>query len=317
MKRYPAWQALYRSFYHTDFYRDVASNWKGLGFLYLFLLAGVSSLIAAVAVFFFLAQLCDRHLLPIADQFPTITSKNDNFSMDKPSPYYVKDDVFGTVFTFDTSGNTKTLDHPGILVTDQAVINEQQKVGSTDLQESVVMQASGSNGSFGKAEARNIVLMLRNFGPLVVFGFCLVWFTSSYFCQALFYGTLGLIFNAVLKTQLSYLQLVRLAALAMTPPVLVNWLIAPVYTMNLGIQMGISFVISMGYLFIGIRACKPLLWSTESPFPSASAGSPASQTSASATSYQSEQSMKSGATPEPQPEQPPTAPDSPEQPPVS
>jgi hypothetical protein len=310
MKRYPAWQALFRSFYHTDFYRDTASNWKGLGFFYLFLLAAFSSLIWALIAFFFVAQLCDKHLLPIADRFPTVTAQNDKYSIDKPSPYFIEDDLLGTVFTFDTSGSTKALDHPGVLVTDEAVINSQQRSGTNELKQTVAMQASGSKGTFGKNDARNMVLALRNFGPMLVFVICLFWLTLFNFFQALIYGSLGLISNSLLKTRLTYSQLVRLAALAMTPPIVLNWLIKPIFTMPFGMEQGISFILSMVYLFVGVRACKTLLWSQDGPF---GQESPVPESAAPST-FQSFQPPANQAT---QPEQTLPSPDAPEQPPTS
>ena len=324
MKRYPAWQALYRSFFHADFYRDVASNWKGLGFLYLFLLAGVSSLLMSLVMFFLLAQFCDKHLLPIADQFPTITAANDKYSIDRPSPYIIKDNMFGDAITFDSSGTTKTLDHPGILVTDEAILIVQPKPGSLDrneLEAKPIFPASGAKGTFGKAEARNCVLMIRNFLPLIVFA--ALWFFGTIFnlLQGLLYGAFGLISNSILKTQLTYLQLVRLAALAMTPPMLLNMVLKPIFLMNPFVaspyngpflEPGISFIVSMIYLFIGIQACKTLLWTTESPFPStaSASASPAPSAAAGGEAFQE-------VHPATQPEQSSPTSDSPEQPPTS
>jgi len=317
MKRYPAWQALFRCFFSSDFYRDVATNWKGLGFLYLSLLAGVSSLVFALIAFVTIAGICDRHLLPIADQFPTITSADDKFSIDRPSPYYIKDDLFP--FTFDTSGNTTTLDNVGVLITDKDILFRQRSPNpvSADREETEgsatksVLKASSTKGVFSKTDARSFVLILRNYVPIALF--FIAWINGTIFVivQALIYGLFGLIFNSILKTKLSFIQLTRIAAVAMTPPLLADITLKVVYPMFQPVGWACSFIVSMIYLFIGVRACKTLLCATDSPFPSAPHEAPVSEplhspnsTDSPGTTAQPEQTEVTTDTAEQPPSQP-------------
>lgn len=271
MKRYPAWQAIFRSFYSTDFYKDAAINWKGLGFLYLCLLAGFNSLVWAIMVQIMIANVCDKHLFPIADQFPTITVKDDKFSMDKPSPYKIEDPTYGTIFTFDTSGKTTTLDHPGMLITDSdvSIAQPQQSTTGSDvstIETKSLLKASAAKGAFNKTDARGYVQFFRTYVSSFLFAFAWMGGTIFVLIQAIVYGLFGLIFNSILKTGLTYTQLTRLAAIAITPPLIVDTVVKIFLLSALFTPLGwlASFAVSMGYLFLGVRACKTLPLADES-----------------------------------------------------
>jgi hypothetical protein len=75
-----------------------------------------------------------------------------------------------------------------------------------------------------------------------------------------------LIFNSILKTGLTYTQLTRLAAIAITPPLIVDTVVKIFLLSALFTPLGwlASFAVSMGYLFLGVRACKTLPLADES-----------------------------------------------------
>jgi hypothetical protein len=263
MQRYPAWQALYRSFYSMDFYRDVAANWKEVGFLYLFLMAGLSW--AAVAISFqiaFSANL-DKILL-VLDQMPTISSNMTKFSIDKPCPYHIRDLSSGQpIVTFDTSGATKSLDGPGLLLTDHELISftSEGALGRTS-EPKVLLKASAGPFSISKKAARDWFFLIFNFGALLVFFFCWLAGVIFLFVQASLYALAGLIFQAILKVHLGFAQLMRIAALSITPPLILDTVLKalnpsflPLDKSSWGFRL-VWFCVSMVYLYLGIVANK-------------------------------------------------------------
>ncbi|HEY9713100.1 MAG TPA: DUF1189 family protein, partial [Chroococcales cyanobacterium] len=112
MKKYPAWQAPVLCWFAADFYKDVAVNWRGVAFGYLFLLALVCwSLMGARWYAFFSSAFSAAR--PVIEQFPTMKFKDGELSIDKPSPTKIKTaDGSQVVVVFDTSDGAKL--YPGV-----------------------------------------------------------------------------------------------------------------------------------------------------------------------------------------------------------
>ena len=125
--------------------------------------------------------------------------------------------------TFDTSGKTQTLKQPGILVTDDSILYIQAAPESADLPTAsapppqVLFTAGKVKGSFTADKVKNLLSTVRSYVGIAAFGLFCVFGSLFLFLQALIYGLFGLIFNAILKTRLEFSQLVRLAAIAITP----------------------------------------------------------------------------------------------------
>ena len=257
MKRYPAWQVLFRSFFSMDFYRDVAAHWKEIGFLHLFLLAGMNWAALAIALHVALGPVCDTFLFPLAAQWPTVTAADGKFSMDKESPYRVKDQLGNTIILFDMSGHPE-MSQTAMLVTEQGVYSPQQG-------KERVIKAEEWNmpGSMGPKLLHDCISFVRNYAGLILF--VVGWFFGAIFLfiQALLYGIVALIFNVVMKANLSFSKLVRLCAVAMTPPMVIDTLMkAFVPTVIAGqpamIWALITIPICLIYIGLGVNACKDL-----------------------------------------------------------
>src|ERR1700722_6900392 len=90
MKQYAAWQAPFYSFWSKSFYLDVAKNWHGLAYGYLFALICFTWIFMAVKKQMDLTYIADHDLYPIVEQVPKITIDKGIVSIDKPSPLTLK-----------------------------------------------------------------------------------------------------------------------------------------------------------------------------------------------------------------------------------
>ena len=103
-----SWQAIFRSFYSADLYREVVSEWRGSGFLYLFLLLSLVVVFQAVKIQHVHAPYAQKRTDALIDQLPDITINNGKLSIDKPCPYVMQDTVSGDKHAFEIVFDTRT-----------------------------------------------------------------------------------------------------------------------------------------------------------------------------------------------------------------
>src|SRR6516164_9694375 len=135
MKQYTGWQALYMSFYSGDLYRDVANNWQGVGYLYLLLVICLTVLFMCVQVQVVAVPKAQDVIDSIINQAPSIKIDKGKLSIDKPSPFIIKEPKSGqTLITFDTSDKPMTLAESKsiILVTSKQIISLKRSTLSRD-----------------------------------------------------------------------------------------------------------------------------------------------------------------------------------------
>mgnify|MGYP000550136054 FL=1 len=103
MKQLAAWQAPFYSFWSKSFYADVAKNWRGLAYGYLFALICFTWIFIAIRKQLDMNYLAEHDFYTLADQMPKVTIEKGVLSIDKPSPYTITNRNDVPVITFDTS----------------------------------------------------------------------------------------------------------------------------------------------------------------------------------------------------------------------
>jgi hypothetical protein len=133
-KVYPAWKALFLSFYSADLYKDIAKNWKGLALSYILL---VSSIICIILTLNWLnnvykfdiekyADETTKHLfedpnftfeenlnriLSVAAQIPKVTISDGEVSIKEDQPYFIIDPLTKkTLAIINTTGKYERLE---------------------------------------------------------------------------------------------------------------------------------------------------------------------------------------------------------------
>ena len=258
---YPAWQAVFRSIYSVEFYRDVSHNWRGFGFLFLFLLIGLTWLPIAFRGHLLLNQVIENNVLPIVQQMPLLSAKDSKFQIDRPSPYMIKSGG-QVLFTYDTTGATQQLQSFGWLVTDKE-ITLQNGGGVSKLLTTADQFDGRSISAKTLLDATN---WIKKF--LVPVLFVVVWPLSFFCCavQSVIYAVVGRVFEKFWRADLPLKTLIRLSAVSLTPWLVIDLLlklsnVMPVFNLLYDNGLNENFLkwgllsglITLGYLCLAVK----------------------------------------------------------------
>jgi len=251
-------QAFYMSFYSSDLYRDIGRNWRGIGWLYLFLLVALVCVPGIIKIHIGFSGWLERDAAKVVNQIPPITIRNGEVSTNVETPYVIpmpkdadtKADEPRNLAVIDLTGKHKSLEEAdaAVFVTKKtlSVRKSRTEVRSYDLSQ-VEQFSLDSNRVKGWLETAKYLMAPVFYVFLVVFVFI------YRAVQGLIYAAIGLIFVNSLKVRLEYQVLIRLAAIAVTPVVVVNEL-ADGFGVRVPYWPLICFVTAMGYLFFAVRA---------------------------------------------------------------
>ncbi len=261
MTKFSPVQAPLLSFFSGDLYRDVAKNWHGIGFLYLFV---VLSLVWALWV----ARICvplvvtaQEQLPYFIGQWPTLTIKAGHLKIDKPCPHKIKDKKGVTIIVFDTTGKYKTPQEAetALLFTETEVVpSAGQDYGPGTPSATPLPLSSMPDAVIGAAELQQMIMMATTVGlPAFLFFFCGLFVLFIHMLQALIYGLITYITSSILEFKLTYGTAVRTAVIAMTPAILISAVISLVdMSGKLAVVWGgLSIFCVIGYI---VFACKSI-----------------------------------------------------------
>ncbi len=267
MKQYSGWQALYLAFYSPSFYQEVGKYWGGIGWLYLFSLTCLFSLVIACQFQFIAVPKMQQWFEKAIEPMPKITIENGHLSIDKPSPYTVTIDSG----TFDSSkAGTRSRDIQPVTIifdTREKPVDISQMKGAI-LVTSDKLRICSSNRSVKKDESvdfhsvdhvqldKNNVKLAVNFylkclGIIVFLSSLIVMFILCAF-QTLLYG--GLV-KLTAGEQLSYGTIVKLSSVTLTPVILADLLFKSM-SINVPFWWLLSIIIALGYLYFAVDVNK-------------------------------------------------------------
>ena len=216
-------QAIYKSFYSRDLYRDVAQNWGGGVVLYLFILLIISWLVFSVKAETSLVASFKIMAVKVAPQLPEIKIKDGILTTPESRPYLINDPDSNTLFAvIDESGKYKNLeDAPKgtkVLVTRDSIyyFNEDNN--------SVKTQKIPDNLNFD-VTAEQAQKILVTFGEWIWFIILPILLLGSFvyrLVQALIYAVFGKIFAAMAGNPIEYSKILKLSFIAVTPAIVVS-----------------------------------------------------------------------------------------------
>jgi hypothetical protein len=268
MKRYSVFQAIFLSFFSSSLYRDVARRWRGIGFGYLLLVLALVWIPTIIKMQMSLVPFVNREGMDFARQVPKITISNGEVSTDVATPYFIKDQDGEDFMIIDTSGEYESLDSSSakVLLTKSKLIMKRNETETRtyDL-------AGVQDFSVDRATVEHWLSLLKTgfipvFYPLALIG-------SFIFraVQVLIYALFGLLFAALLGARLNYPSLMRLAAVSLTPILIINVLLEFI-PFSIPFQWLLGFLITMGYLLFAVKCnTTPDNEMAEPPAPSAPA----------------------------------------------
>ena len=251
MKRFGLFHPVVLSFFSSALYRDVARHWKGVCFGYLFLLLAVLWIPVMVDFHLALGRFARDDAPPMIEQVPRIEIEDGVVSVDAEQPYRISDPETGEVIVvLDTTGQVTSLDdfEGGVLLTESQLIYKKNhfETRSFDLSqvESVVIDADTLQGWVDAGS---------QWCALVFYPLCLIVSCVYRMLQALLYGAVGLLFNAMTGSDLAYPSCVRLAVMAVTPVLILDTALG-LLDLSIPFWWPLCLVIAMGYLFFGVKS---------------------------------------------------------------
>lgn len=253
MRQYNLIQAFFMSFYSRKLYRDIALNWGGFSYLYLFLLIAITSIPAAVIWQKGVNEIYDVLANQVITQFPVIKVESGKVVTPENHPYFVVDPkTKKNLVVIDSSGKYQTLEEAQsiILVTKDKILshkkNNETRIYSIPTSFSYIFDPQKIN----QIAAKSVSLLWVPFYIVFLLA-CFVY----RIIQALFYGLFGKIFSLIVKSPLLYGQIVQIALVSITPVIVLSTVL-DFFVYHIPYLFFCYFILAMVYLFYGILANK-------------------------------------------------------------
>ncbi len=250
MKRFSMLKALYLSFFSRGLYRDVGANWKGTGFLYLLLLLAVTWLPVIYKMHGDLSEEIRQEVPKYLKQMPKITIADGRVSIDRPVPHTILEPDGRTPFmVIDTSGRIASLEQTKatvLLTEDQIMFRRPQGAEK-------IYDLAGTDAFIDRDRADRWVQAVRRYFPVVASPVALTASFVDRVLEMMFAIAIGMIFASWLKAPLDAAAVSRLAAVALTPAIVI-------YTLLLlaGVHVPgspfVFFAVAAVYLYFAVKA---------------------------------------------------------------
>ncbi|MBY0551022.1 MAG: DUF1189 domain-containing protein [Candidatus Obscuribacterales bacterium] len=256
MKQFKIWQAPVLGFFSTQFYRDLAANGKGVGFLYLLALLSLSCLIGPVRQFFDLSEFMKRDGSALIEQFPAIKIENGKLSIDRPSPYYITSGDIAWIGFFTDEKSEKEIDQQNIpmVVTSSEL---RMRLSQTD-QGTAVPFRDIPQYSLSRLDIDRIFKVSCFTVPIMGYGMLLGVAWPGHIMAALLLSVVALITAKLIGVRSSYDGLLRVSSVAVGTTIIINTFNQLVHLEFPGITDGgtmfIVFLVAFGYTIFGTGA---------------------------------------------------------------
>ncbi|MHC4721781.1 MAG: DUF1189 domain-containing protein [Planctomycetota bacterium] len=253
MKRYRIFHIPALAFFSKDLYTDVALNWKGTCLGYLFLLLLVCWIPAMIQLNSGLDNFVETEAPKLTSQVPTITIKDGIVSTDVPQPHYIYvPDIDNVVLAaIDTTGQFTSLNDidASVLLTADKIMYRQGEFETKTFDLSQVKEFT-----LDEDKLTNWLNILKKLVAPVLYPAALVGSYLFRIIQVLVCAAIGMLFVSSLNAQLSYISLVRLATVAITPAIIVKTILGAA-DIRLPAGWLLYMIVTLAYLYFGVKAC--------------------------------------------------------------
>lgn len=261
MKRYSFFHAFVLSFFSKPLYQDVGQHWRGTGLLYLAIVLALVWIPTMIKMQLGFNRFANNEAPRITAQIPKVTIRDGKVSTDVTTPYFINDPDDGTpMMIIDTTGEYETLDDTPaklLLTKSKLILRTARDTRTYDLSgvQSFDVDRQRVEGwlSASKtwlAPVAYPVLLLTSFVLRAI--------------QVLIYALIGLLFARMLNASLNYKTLMRLAAVAITPVLVLNLLLEFI-PVGIPVWWLIGTVIGLGYLFFAVKSNSDIAVTPPSP----------------------------------------------------
>ena len=263
VKRYSRFRALVLSLFSRDLYRDVAANWRGIGFLYLLLILALTWIPEIYKMQVGFKDFAQTEFTSMIQDFPPITITKGVVSSPAPQPYYMRERESGKViFILDTTGQVTQLppgkDPMALLTKTELIYRNQQETKIAEL-------AHDLDFYIDRQKLQGWMDWWA--GKFAYFAFPLFLIGSLIFrlITTLIYAVVGLIFNAIYQKNLTFGALMRLAAVSTSAVIYIDT-VMDLSGKHIPYWNLLGFALTCVYVSMAVRWAEPRPLSA-SPYP--------------------------------------------------
>ena len=243
-------QALWRSWFSKELYKDVGLKWHGSGFAYLLFLLFLCVLVICIIANIYLRPALDGIQKNYAPQIPTMTFSQGKMSIDDNAIHTIKSSSGSTLVIFDPTGqyNEKNMGNAAIVFTPNTMFVTEEE-GSV----SIHNYPTTLDVTVTPDTVKSLLAHIKRWG-IVAIGLGLL--ISAYIYRillSLVYSVFGLVFAKISRSHLVYASVLRVSVVAQTPVIILSTLgaILGVYIAHAWIA---GVIINLCYIMYGIRA---------------------------------------------------------------
>jgi hypothetical protein len=250
MRRYNYFHALVLSFFSKAFYQDVARRWRGTGLAYLLLLLALVWIPTVIRGHLGLADFVTNTAPGVTQQIPPITIANGKASADVPMPHVIKDPQSGaTLAIIDTTDNADTSDStvPVVLTRTKFIMNKNER------ETRIYDLSTIGDFSVDREKIDGWLATAKSWFFPIFYPFAVLFSFIFRTIQILIYALIGILFTRLLNVNLDYKTLMRLAAVAITPVLILN-LILEFVRVRIPFSFLLGIALGLGYLFFAVKA---------------------------------------------------------------
>ena len=257
MRQFQVYHPLWMAFYSRPLYREVGLYWTGLALLYLCLLLSLAWLPPLVKAHVGLRRWVQSDAERVLSQFPRVAIHNGDVRVDPPGRHLIKDPDTGKPFIIiDTEATVEELaelSKESILLTRSKLVFQRAQGRETRIYDLGNVQ----NLAFTQDDLRRWLGIGANMLAPFLFPFLLAGSFLYRLVQVLIYALIGMLFARSAGVALKYDTLVRLSVMAITPAVILD-VLQEFSSVKVPLWWLVCFLVAMGYLHFGIKACKNL-----------------------------------------------------------
>lgn len=254
-RKYNYLHAIFMPFFSRSFYQDVALNWKGTAFGFLFLLLALCW-IPITIIIIHSSHLIANEMVSSDLKFPAFTINKGQLSIDAPVPYVIDDPkTKKPVIIVDTSGRYTALSQ-----TEAKVLITKTTAAIKDQQETRIYHFKPDlNFYMDQALLKQWIAKFIVFMSIFIFPFCLLFSFLYRMLEAVIYASIG---NAIIdkftKSGLPFDGILRLSVMAMVPPIIISTVLTCVLV-SFAFEWLCYFILAMIYLGFGLSSVRKSL----------------------------------------------------------
>lgn len=250
-RRFGVFQGLILSLFSSAFYRDVARNWGGIGFVYLLLLLTVTWIPVLAKWQIDLQTFIGTTAADAIKKLPEIKIRNGKVTSEVEQPYILDDPKTGkTLFVLDTTGKIDSLEKTPatILVTESTIFirDDNGRIQTHSLKDF-------PDFDFTPEWLQGMLASASKWFGVVLFPVVMVLSLMRALLVMLFAAIAGLIFKGAVNPHATFGTLVRLGAMGITLPTYID-----TACILAGVALPLWFLISIGitavYVVFGAKA---------------------------------------------------------------